>query len=131
MKLDNYMCDNQMSMFDFIEKPREKTIDDYAEEAILYGTGFVNGKKRVYELYQKDMSSGDRAKQIRNEYGQGGAGWPLKGYGLHGYDTFHAGGLRIQYRDAEGEHEHMISWKKVEEIIERLVSSGKYIGKQN
>lgn len=126
MKLDNYMCDNQMSIFDIIEEPREKNIDDYAEEAILHGTGFEGGKKRVCALYQKDMLSADRAKQIKGEYGLGGAGWPLKGYGLHGYDSFHAGGLRIQYRDAEGEHDHIISWKKVEEIIHRLISCGKY-----
>lgn len=121
------MCDNQMSIFDFIQpEPKKKTIDDYAEEVILRGTGFVNGKKRVYELYQNNMSSADRAKKIKAEYGLGGAGWPLKGYGLHGYDSYHSGGLRIQYRDADGEHEPIITWKKVEEIIQELVSSGKY-----
>lgn len=126
MKLDNYVCDNQMSIFDLVYETREKSIDDYAEEAILHGTGFVGGKKRVHELYQKDMASSDRAKQIKKEYGTGGAGWSLEGYGLHGYDSYHAGGLRIQYRDADGEHEHIISWKKVEEIIHHLVLRGKY-----
>ena len=126
MKLDNYVCDNQISMFDYLDKPKEKSIDDYLEEAIMHGTGFVNGKKRVYELYQNEISSTERAKLIKKEYGIGGAGWPLNGYGLHGYDSFNNGGLKIQYRDADGEHVHIISWNKVEEIIRRLVCDGKY-----
>lgn len=126
MKLDNYVCENQLSIFDLGYETREKSIDDYVEEAILHGTGFVGGKKRVFELYNNDMPSSDRAKQIKKEYGTGGAGWPLKGYGLHGYDSYNASGFRIQYRDVDGEHEHIISWGKVEEIIHKLVLCGKY-----
>lgn len=71
------------------------------------------------------MTASDRTKAIKEEYGLGGAGWPLEGLGLHGYDTYH-GGLRIEWRDATGEHEKVFQWKQVEEIIHRLVNSGQY-----
>src|SRR5699024_7635866 len=60
------------------------------------------------------------------EYGQGGAGWPIEGYGLHGYDSFHAQGLRFQWRDEEGEKEGYVSWKDVEKEIGVLIMTGEY-----
>ncbi|MBR1741372.1 MAG: hypothetical protein IJ733_05790, partial [Lachnospiraceae bacterium] len=58
------------------------------------------------------------------EYGQGGAGWPLDGYGLHGYDSFRGKGLRLRWRDAEGEKEGYLSWTKIEHELAELVWSG-------
>lgn len=54
------------------------------------GSGFADGKFRIVALYQKEMSSQDRIKALKHEYGQGGAGWPVEGNGLHGYDSFNA-----------------------------------------
>ncbi len=129
MKLDKYDCLGQMNIFDILEPKTEsskKTILDYAEEAVLHGTGFEGGKKRVYELYQRNLPSNERAKVIKKEYGQGGSGWPLKGYGLHGYDSFRAEGLNIEYRDEDGEHRELVSWQKVEGIIHKLVDKMEY-----
>ena len=50
------------------------------------------------EIYRTEIDAGTRAKRIKAEYGQGGASWPLDGLGLHGYDTFHGSGLRIQWK---------------------------------
>ena len=63
---------------------------------------------------------------LRKNMGQGGAGWPLKGYGLHGYDSFRSEGLSLQYRDEEGEHSEVVTWAKIEEIIHKLVNNMKY-----
>ena len=58
--------------------------------------------------------------------GQMGAGWPIEGYGLHGYDTFHSNGIRLQWRDAEGEKEGYLIWKSVEAEIGALILTGEY-----
>ncbi len=58
--------------------------------------------------------------------GQMGAGWLIEGYGLHGYDTFHSNGIRLQWRDAEGETEGYLSWKSVEAEIGALILTGEY-----
>ena len=119
-----YECYGQISLFDEPTQP-EKNIDDYLKEAIIHGTGFVDGKKRVYELYQKNITVSERIHEIKKEYGIGGAGWPLEGYGLHGYNTF-GKGITIEWRDEKGNHEKKFDWKDVEKVIHRLVDSGEY-----
>lgn len=101
---------------------------EYINEMLMCGTGFQNGKKRVYEMYQKIPNKKERIAAIKKEYGQGGRGWPLDGYGLHGYDTFSSGGkgIRLQWRDENGEHENTISWNEVEKHIGILIENNTY-----
>lgn len=74
----------------------------------------------------KEMPDRERAGRIKKEYGQGGASWSMDGYGLHGYDSFHGKGLRLRWRDAEGEKEGYLSWTKIEHELAELVWSGEY-----
>ena len=99
---------------------------DYTVEALLHGSGFEGGKKRIIAMYQDIPDKKERVKAIKKEYGQGGAGWPLKGYGLHGYDSFHGKGLRLCWRDEEGEKEGYLSWNTMEAEIGALILSGEY-----
>lgn len=113
--------------YTYVEPKKEAVIPhEYIVQTLLRGTGFVNGMTRVFEIFEDVMEASERAKLIKKEYGQGGAGWPLEGYGLHGYDTFHAQGLRLQWRDAEGEKEGYLSWKAVESEIAALILTGEY-----
>ncbi|MGN0348214.1 MAG: hypothetical protein ACI4DR_01625 [Roseburia sp.] len=117
----------QISLFDMLGQSDKSDVDvqSYLKEAIMSGTCFVNGKKRVYELYQKNMTPSERARAIKEEYGLGGAGWPLDEYGLHGYDSFH-NGLTIEWRDETGDHKKTFNWNEVERVIRSLVESGEY-----
>ena len=46
--------------------------DDIINNCLLRGSGFVNGKKRIVELFNNsELSSKQRAKLICNEYGTG------------------------------------------------------------
>lgn len=113
--------------YTYVEPKKEAIIPhEYIVQTLLRGTGFVNGMTRVSEIFDNVMEASERAKLIKKEYGQGGAGWPLEGYGLHGYDSFAAQGLRLQWRDAEGEKEGYISWKAVESEISKLILTGVY-----
>ena len=109
-------------------KPKVETEipHDYIVETLLHGSGYQNGKKRIYEMYQNISDEKERAKAIKNEYGLGGAGWPLEGYGLHGYDSFKPKGLHLQWRDEEGEKEGYVSWRQVEAEIGVLIMLGEY-----
>ena len=118
--------DGQISLFDILNPQKAShPIEEYLKEAIMRGTGFSRGKERVYELYHKDMTQSERAEKIKKEYGICGAGWPIEGYGLHGYDTYH-GGFRIEWRDEIGDHEKLYNWNEVEKVIHSLVDSGEY-----
>ena len=113
--------------FTYVEPKKEDTVpQEFVKEVILRGTGFVGGKRRVYDIMQRELVKSNRIKLIKQEYGQGGAGWPLEGYGLHGYDTFHGKGIRFQWRDEEGEKEGYIGWNAVESEIAALVLTGEY-----
>ena len=99
---------------------------EYAIDVLKRGSGFAGGKLRIAKLYDALMSRQDRTKALKEEYGQGGCGWPIEGLGLTGYDTFSGKGIRVQWKDADGYCEGIITWTDAERIIEKLVSLDKY-----
>ena len=117
----------QISLFDtFGQSDKTNTdIQSYLKEAIMRGTGFENGVKRVYGLYQKNMAPSERVQDIKKLYGIGGAGWPIEGYGLRGYNSLN-NGITVEWRDEIGEHEKTFTWNEVERAIQGLVKSGDY-----
>lgn len=113
--------------YTYLNPKQEKVIPhEYVVQTLLCGSSFQDSKKRIAGFYQNITDKKERVSAIRKEYGQGGSGWPLEGYGLHGYDTFHGKGLRLQWRDAQGEKEGYVSWKTVEEEIGALILAGEY-----
>lgn len=134
----------QMSLFDFMdgEKPPKKeefpvkTVPktkietknipmDYIEQTLLRNSG--KSRLRIEQLYKGSLTRKERANKIKKEYGMGGCVWPLEGYGLHGYDTLKQTGIRLQWRDEEGEKEGIVLWSNVELIIETMIGRGSYI----
>ena len=109
-------------------KPKTELVipHDYIREVLLRGSGFSHGKRRIYGIFDSISDPEERVKRIKKEYGQGGAGWPIDGYGLHGYDTFHGKGLRFQWRDEEGEKEGYLNWNAVERELSVLIMTGEY-----
>lgn len=113
--------------YSYIQPKQEKVVPhDYIRRVLLMGSGSENGKQRIYKIFESVSDAGERAKQIKKEYGQGGAGWPIEGYGLHGYDTFHGKGIAIRWRDEEGEKEGYVNWRAVEREISILILTGEY-----
>ncbi len=82
---------------------------EFIKQVVLRGTGFAGGRSRVCEIFHTEVDAGTRAKRIKQEYGQGGAGWPLEGYGLHGYDTFHGQGIRFQHHPCRLYSRHFVT----------------------
>ena len=118
--------DLKAGKYTYLNPKKEQVPSDYIRQVVLRGTGFVDGKKRVYNICKTEYVKSERVKRIKAEFGTGGAGWPLEGYGLHGYDTFQAKGIRFQWRDEEGEKEGYVNWNAIEEVISALVLTGEY-----
>ena len=113
--------------YNYLNPKKSATVPkEYIKQVLMRGTGFIGGKGRVCEIFQSEVDAGTRAKRIKAEYGQGGAGWPVEGPGLHGYDTFHGNGLRFQWRDEDGEVEGYVSWKNIEKELGVLIMTGEY-----
>ena len=113
--------------YNYLNPKKATTVPpEYVKEVLLKGTGFVGGKGRVCEIYHTEIDAGTRAKRIKAEYGTGGAGWPVDGLGLHGYDTYHGNGIRFQWRDEEGEVEGYVSWRDIEKELSAMILTGEY-----
>ena len=112
--------------FTYLKPKRESAIPhDYVRQVLLKGNGFSDGKQRIYRIFDTISDAGERARQIKKEYGQGGAGWPIEGYGLHGYDTG-GKGIHLSWRDEEGEKEGYLNWEAVERELSMLILTGEY-----
>ena len=113
--------------YNYLNPKKSATVPgEYIKQVLMRGTGFIGGKGRVCKIFETEIDAGTRAKRIKAEYGQGGAGWPVDGLGLHGYDTFHGNGLRFQWRDEYGEVEGYVSWKDIEKELGVLILTGEY-----
>ena len=113
--------------YNYLNPKKSATVPgEYIKQVLMRGTGFIGGKGRVCKIFETEIDAGTRAKRIKAEYGQGGAGWPVDGLGLHGYDTFHGNGLRFQWKDEDGEVEGYVSWKDIEKELGVLILTGEY-----
>ncbi|MFI3227844.1 MAG: hypothetical protein R3Y09_10630 [Clostridia bacterium] len=93
--------------------------------ALRKGTGFVDGKLRVYDLYQKNLSSKEIARVIKAEYGHGGS----THYYLDGrrgwLDCEPSKGLLLSVNGFADKFQ--ISWTDVEKYIELLIYADNYL----
>lgn len=125
-ELENSFDTNINNNYTYTQPKIEKVPEKYLTDILLRGSGFVGGKQRIFDFYnKKQMSKTERIAAIKKEYGLGGTGIPLDGYGWHGYDSF-GNGLTVKWRDSEGEKEGYVSWNIVEDNIRNLIMSGKY-----
>ncbi len=113
--------------YSYLNPKKEAVPNEFVPTVLKRGSGFANGKFRIEAIYRQEMSPQDRCKALKHEYGQGGAGWPVEGNGLHGYDSFHAKGLRFQWRDDEGEKEGIVPWADIEKELGNLIEKKDYI----
>lgn len=98
------------------------------------GSGFVDGKYRIYHLYTAmNVNAKDKATYLKNEYGIGGRTYDFKNKKQDkGYIDHDSKGLTIcvsskdsasLFKDSESK---TFSWADVSSRIERLIATGKY-----
>ena len=95
----------------------------YMQASFSFG---MDGQLSFPKKYQYISDAGERIRALKKEYGESGAGWPLDGAGLHGYDTLHGKGVRFFWRDGYGEKEGYASWKQIEGELSALITAGEY-----
>ena len=101
--------------------------DDIINNCLLRGSGFVNGKKRIVDLFNNsELSNKQKAKLRCKEYGIGGWGSPLNGDGLRGADH-DSKGLKISYRKGGEDKEMLLKWEDVERRLKTLIDENLYI----
>ena len=108
------------------KKPSAFTFSQEIIDAILAnGSGFSEGKMRIYEQFEKSLSAKENADFLKNEYGWGGSYPVIIGAGI---DESHDGkGITIT-KGIGKENPHItLSWSQVEKRIGELIRMDRYL----
>ena len=95
-------------------------------DAILAnGSGFSEGKMRIYEQFEKSLSAKENADFLKNEYGWGGSYPVIIGAGI---DESHDGkGITITKSIGKEKPHITLSWSQVEKRIGELIRMDRYL----
>lgn len=122
----NYECEGQLSIFDFIEsenteKTSQKTVADIEIREILKGSGFENGKKRIFDYFNENHTNEEYIQFLKKEYGVGG--WSID----EGFCDHNSNGIDIKFIKPIGKTISLhIGWPMVVKRIKELIINGKY-----
>ena len=95
------------------------------DRILIRGSGFEDGKFRIYEQFTKQASINQNAIFLKNEYGIGGA-HPAFGFIDEDYDSK---GITLTKSTMIGANEtsYTIKWKNVAKRISQLISLDRYL----
>ena len=95
------------------------------DAVLANGSGFSEGKMRIYEQFEKSLSAKENADFLKNEYGWGGSYPVIIGAGI---DESHDGkGITIT-KGIGKENPHItLSWSQVEKRIRELIRTDRYL----
>ena len=122
--------DSQLSLIESSKaeekKPSAFTFSQEIIDAILTrGSGIYEGKMRIYEQFQKSLSSKENADFLKNEYGWGGSYPVIIGAGI---DENHDGkGITISKGFGDNAPKLTLSWSQVEKRIGELIRMDRYL----
>ena len=97
--------------------------EDEIDAAIGRGSGFKNGKIRIYEFFIEPHTDKEKADFLKKEYGIGGRSHALSGdaYSQEDHDSR---GLRFKKKNCLPVE---LSWNKVEKRIDTLIQDESYL----
>ncbi len=95
------------------------------QKAIKGGTGYVDGKLRVYDFYKKNLSAKEVTQNIKSEYGHGGTSYTYLD-GVKGFLNYEPSkGFVFSKDDITGNFK--VSWLEVEKHTRLLIATDKYL----
>ena len=93
------------------------------------GSGFQNGKYRIYRQFQKNEDSKGNIDFLKKEYGTGG-GTHYFPDGMQGH-TWHDGkGIAIEKHGSSANPDLVLSWAKVEKRLRELIKNDRYLNEK-
>ena len=95
------------------------------DAVLANGSGFSEGKMRIYEQFEKSLSTKENADFLKNEYGWGGSYPVIIGAGI---DESHDGkGITITKGIGKEKPHITLSWSQVEKRIGELIRTDRYL----
>ena len=121
--------DGQMSLMIEGAEEQKTSAFTFSQEIIdtvlTRGSGISEGKMRIYEQFQKSLSTKENADFLKEEYGWGGAYPVIAGTGI---DEQHNGkGIRISKGIGSDKPHIDLKWSQVEKRIAELIRLDRYL----
>ena len=115
--LDGQAEENKTSAFTFSQ--------EIIDAVLTRGSGIYEGKMRIYEQFQKSLSSKENADFLKNEYGWGGSYPVIIGAGI---DENHDGkGITLSRGFGNDAPKLTLKWTQVEKRIGELIRADRYL----
>lgn len=118
--------DNQL---DFLGTKVKDGVLPLPQAAIDYvlgaGSGFSEGKMRVYRQFTESLSKEDNIRFLKNEYGTGGGSDAIPGTGY--WESHDAKGIEISDHYSVPERQTLLKWNYVEKRISELINIDRYL----
>lgn len=120
--------EGQLSLFDLFdiipctEENSQDKIKAIEEREILKGSGFENGKNRIYSYFKENHSEKECVEFLKKEYGIGG--WSIE----EGICEHNGNGIDIRFDNLIGKcTEVHIGWPMVAKMVKQLIEENKYV----
>lgn len=113
-----------------VELRRETFItDDEIDDNLTWGSGFQQGKYRIYEFFQDVHDQKEQVDFLKKEYGIGGRSHALPG--KNGSEKHDAKGIRLEKGDTLIPNvDILLSWNKVAQRIQKLIAADHFMTPQ-
>lgn len=96
------------------------------DTVLLRGSGFQDGKYRIYRQFQKNEDSKSNIAFLKNEYGTGGGTHDYPD-GTRGGEWHDAKGIGIEKQGSYTNPDLRLSWSKVEKRLRELTKNDRYL----
>ena len=96
------------------------------DSVLVSGSGFENGKYRIYRQFQKHGDKKDNIAFLKKEYGDGG-GTHIFPDGFSGHSWHDSKGIAIDRGGSYTNHDLVLSWSKVEKRLRELIRDNRYL----
>ena len=99
------------------------------DSVLLLGSGFQNGKYRIYRQFQKQEDSKNNIAFLKNEYGIGGDTHYFPD-GTQGGQSHDGKGIHIEKHGSYTNPDLILSWSKMEKRLRELIKNNRYLNEK-
>ena len=121
--------DEQIEMMVEVEDEKSSAFSVSQEDidsVLVRGSGFQDGKYRIYCQFQKNEDSKSNIAFLKNEYGTGGGTHDYPD-GTQGGQSHDGKGIHIEKHGSYTKSDLILSWAKVEKRLRELIKDNRYL----
>lgn len=118
----------QLSLIETQAEPKSSAFafsQEIIDTVLTRGSGFSEGKLRIYEQFQKSLSSADNIAFLKKEYGWGGVAPVITGTGIN--EQHDGKGIKLARGFREDSPSILLKWPQVEKRIGELIAADRYL----